>query len=99
MKELDFYNWLIANSTPKKLCSDYISRLKRLEHSLLDCDIDEEYSKDICVSLLELFNKSGQNEKMAGRHIGDLPIGKYYLAAYKYALNKYIEFLKSNQLK
>ena len=96
MRELDFYNWLAANNTPKKLRSDYISRLKRLERSLIDCDLDEEYKKDNCTSLLKLFNKSGQNEKMASRHIGDLPIGKYHIAAYKYAVNKYIDFLMVN---
>ncbi len=97
MRELDFYNWLTNKSIPKKLCSDYISRLKRLEHSLSDCDIDDEYLKDKCKTLLELFYKSGQNEKMASRHIGNLPIGKYHIASYKYAINKYLEFLKFNQ--
>lgn len=96
MRELDFHNWLTSNNTPKKLCSDYISRLKRLEHSISDCDLDEEYKKDKCNSLLELFNKSGQNKKMASRHIGSLPIGKYHIATYKYAINKYLEFLTSN---
>lgn len=95
MKELDFLNWLNINNTPKKLCSDYVSRLKRLERSLLDCDIDNEYLNDHCKSLLELFYKCGKNEKMASRHIGNLPIGKYYLSTYKYAINKYIEFLSS----
>lgn len=96
MRELDFHNWLTNNNTPKKLCSDYISRLKRLEHSISDCDLDEEYKKDKCNSLLELFNKSGQNKKMASRHIGNLPIGKYYISTYKYAVNKYLEFLNVN---
>ena len=96
MRELDFYIWLTSNNTPKKLCCDYISRLKRLEHSLLNCDIDEEYKKDKCISLLDLFDKSGQNEKMTSRHIGNLPIGRYYLATYKYAINKYLKFLNSN---
>ena len=96
MRELDFYNWLAANNTPKKLRSDYISRLKRLEHSLIGCDLDEEYNRDACNSLLELFNKSGQNEKMASRHIGNLPIGKYHIATYKYAVNKYLDFLRVN---
>ena len=96
MKELDFHNWLTNNDTPQKLCSDYVSRLKRLELSLRDCDIDQEYLKDKCLSLLEMFKKGGKNEKMASCHIGNLPIGKYHLATYKYALNKYLEFLKSN---
>lgn len=95
MKELDFYNWLMKHNVPKKLCSDYLSRLKRLEHSLFECDLDEEYSKDRCTALFELFYKCGNNEKMANRHIGDLPIGRYHLSTYKYALKKYVEFLES----
>lgn len=99
MKELDFHNWLKNKDTAPKLCSDYISRLKRLEASLIECDLDGEYKKDRCKSLLELFNKSGKNEKMASRHIGNLPVGKYYIATYKYTVNKYLEFIQSNQLR
>ncbi len=96
MRELDFYNWLINKNTPKKLCSDCVSRLKRFEHSLSDCDLDEEYKKDKCKSVLNLFKKSGNNEEMASRHIGNLPIGKYYIATYKFALKEYVNFLKFN---
>lgn len=92
MLEFDFVSWLIQNNTPKKLCSDYVSRIKRVEHAIKDCDIDEAYMKDKCEGLIELFKNSGQNEKMANLIIGDLPIGKYYLATYKYAIKKYIEF-------
>lgn len=103
MNELDFIIWLMKNNTSKKMCSDYVSRLKKIEHYLSDCDLDEEYSKDHCYSLLKLFDKSGQNEKMNCRHIDGLPIGKYYLATYKYSIKKYIEFMnyfsKSNLTK
>lgn len=93
MAEFEFSIWLLKNGSSRKLCSDYVSRLKRLEHSIQDCDIDEEYFKDKCTELLQLFNNSGKNEKMANRLIGDLPIGKYYIATYKYAIKKYIEFM------
>ena len=52
-----------------------------------------EYNKDACQSLLSLFNKSGNNKEMASRHNGNLPIGKYYISTYKYAVKKYIDFL------
>lgn len=95
MLEFDFVHYLKQSNTPKKLCSDYVSRIKRVEHSIKDCDIDEEYRKDKCESLLDLFKYSGQNEKMATLLVGDLPIGKYYLSTYKFAIKKYISFLDS----
>lgn len=95
MLEFDFVHYLKQNNTPNKLCSDYVSRIKRIEHAIKDCDIDEEYRKDKCESLLDLFKNSGQNEKMATLLVGDLPIGKYYLSTYKFAIKKYISFLDS----
>lgn len=92
MNEIDFSVWLTKNNTPKKVCSDYVSRLKKIEHSLSNCDLDEEYNKDKCVSLINLFKKAGNNENMQSRHIVGLPIGKYYLAAYKFSVKKYVEF-------
>lgn len=93
MFEFEFAVWLVKKNYSRKLCSDYISRLKRLEHSISNCDIDEEYNKDKCEDLLLLFENSGKNEKMASRLIDNLPIGKYYLSTYKYAIKKYVEFL------
>lgn len=90
MNEFEFAIWLSKQNIPKKLCSDYVSRLKRLEHSLKDCDLEEEYYKNKCINILEMFKKAGMNDKMASNHIGNLPIGKTYLATYKYALTKYI---------
>lgn len=93
MLEFEFSIWLLNNNYSRKLSSDYISRLKRIERSISDCDIDEEYYKDKCEFLLSLFKKSGKNEKMASRLIGDLPIGQYYISTYKYAIKKYINFM------
>lgn len=93
MLEIDFSAWLKNNNTSKKVASDYISRIKKFEHSIKNCDIDEEYRKDRCSEILELFYKSGQNEKMANLHYGNLPIGKYYLSTYKLAIKKYITFM------
>ena len=94
MLELDFIIWLQNKEIPKKIISDYVSRLKRIEHSLLDCDIDEEFAKDKCEYLLSLFYKSGKNKEMARIHVGNLPIGKYYISTYKYVVRRYIEFKK-----
>lgn len=90
MNEIEFTLWLLKHNVPKKLCSDYVSRLKRLEHSLKDCNLEEEYYKNKCADILSIFKNAGNNEKMKKLHIGNLPIGKTYLAAYKYALTKYI---------
>ena len=98
MLEFDFVSYLLKNNTPKKVCSDYVSRIKRIEYAIKDCDIDEAYKKDKCISLLELFKNCGQNEKMANLLVGDLPIGKYYLSTYKFAIKKYIEFLDNSLL-
>ncbi len=93
MLEFEFAVWLLKNNYSRKVCSDYVSRLKRFEHSISNCDIDEEYYKDRCEDLMSLFKNSGKNEKMASRLIDDLPIGKYYLSTYKYAIKKYINFM------
>ena len=92
MNELDFSNWLKAGGTTPKLCSDYISRLKRVERSISDCDLDDEYEEDRCANLLSLFSHTGKNEAMNLRMVGDLPIGKYQLSTFSYAIRKYVEF-------
>ena len=51
MKELDFRKWLNLNGVSKKMQSDFVSRLKRLETKLEIFDIDEEYKKDKCEKL------------------------------------------------
>ena len=100
MNEIDFTLWLKANSTSNKLCSDYVSRLKRVERSIVECDLDHEYAKDRCQHLLSLFSQTGKNEAMKKCMIGPLPIGKYYLSTFSYAIRKYIAFkdelLKTN---
>lgn len=93
MLEFEFSIWLLNNNYSRKLSSDYISRLKRFERSISNCDIDDEYYNDKCENLLSLFKNCGRNEKMASRLIGDLPIGQYYLSTYKYAIKKYVTFM------
>ena len=92
MNEIDFTLWLKTKDTPAKLCSDLISRLKRVERSIRDCNLDVEYAKDRCAHLLSLFLQTGRNKKMREMMIGNLPIGKYHLSSYSYAVRKYITF-------
>lgn len=92
LQEIEFRNWLISTGYKAKIVSDTISRLKRLEHELDNCDIDEEYHRDKCHYLLSLFVKMGKNDAMAKYHNTNLPIGKYYMNTYRYALRKYILF-------
>ena len=98
MNEIDFTLWLKSKSVNNKLCSDYVSRLKRVERSIFNCDLDEEYATDQCKNLLSLFSHAGKNEEMKKRMIGDLPIGKYHLSVFTYAIRKYIDFKNENKV-
>ena len=55
MNEMDFRIWLSHQDANKKVVSDIVSRLKRIEREITHCDIDVEYRKDECTSLLSLF--------------------------------------------
>ena len=90
MNRIDFYMWTLEQKWPKKIYTDNLCRLQQVEHSISNCDLDEEYYKDKCKSILELFIKLGKNEKMASRHIGNLPIGKNYMSSYTSAIRKYV---------
>lgn len=92
MHEIEFRNWLINKGIKSKIASDTVSRLKRLENELDNCDIDKEYQLDRCSALLSLFDKMGKNGNMAKYPNANLPIGKYYMSTYRYALRRYIAF-------
>lgn len=94
MNEYEFYMYLRKLGTSIKVCSDNISRIKRVEKSIKDCDIDEEYHKDKCESLLNLLKKKGENEDIKKVLIGTLPIGSYTMNTYKYAIRKYVAFME-----
>ena len=64
MNEVEFRNWLEKKGTKKKVQSDTISRLKRVEKEINRCDIDEQYRNDRCEYLLSLFTNMGNNEEM-----------------------------------
>ena len=92
MNEIDFKNWLSQNGTKKKIQNDYISRLKRIERELNQCDIDIQYKKDRCNNLMLIFLNKGKNIEFENIHT-NLPVGKYYISTYRLALKKYIQFL------
>ncbi len=93
MNQFDFYIYLVSHGVPKKVCSDHVSKIKRIEKSIKNCDLDDEYYKDCCSYLLSLFENKGENEKMEKALIGNLPIGKYTLSTFTYSIRKYITFM------
>lgn len=95
MNEIEFKQWLSDNNVNKKVQSDLVSRIKKFERAIKNCDIDEQYRNDECQYLLSLFYNKGLNDKMTEYSDSGLPIGKYQLSTYKHALKKYIEFLKN----
>ena len=93
MNEVDFYIFLRKRNCPKKICSDTVSRLKRVEKCISNCDLDEEYFKDRCANLLSHFERKGENEKIKQVLIGELPIGNYTMNTFRYAIRKYVEYM------
>lgn len=88
MNEIGFRKWLLENGKKGKVASDTISRLKKVERELGNIDMDEEYKKDQCCRVLKLFDNTGRNDEM-DKYITTLPIGKYYLSTYRYAVKLY----------
>lgn len=92
MNEIYFRKFLISKKYSKKLCSDFISRIKRLENTIENCDVDNEYDKDRCKKTLSLLENNGDNEELKKVLIGPLPVGKYSMSTFRYSLKKYIEY-------
>lgn len=92
MNEVEFRNWLVKKEVKPKVAGDIISRLKRIEREIKNCDIDEQYRSDKCEYLLKLFLDMGNNAEMKKYPNANLPIGKYYMSTYRHALKQYIKF-------
>lgn len=96
MNTILFKLWLINQGLSPKISSDNISRLKRLNNSLINSsissDIDTLYKKDKCSTLLECFKNNGNNQFMDLYKLSSLPVGKPQIHTYKSALQKYISF-------
>lgn len=92
MNEIEFRAWLIQQDYNKKVISDAISRIKKIEKELGCCDIDELYSNDNCKHLLSVLSNMGNNQDMKKFLPNNLPIGNYQMNTYKYAINLYIKY-------
>lgn len=92
MNEVEFKNWLIKTGVKSKVASDTVSRLKRIEREIKNCDIDEQYRTDKYEYLLALFLEMGNNEEMKKYPNANFPIVKYYISTFRYALKQYIQF-------
>lgn len=92
MNEIDFRNWMAEKGVKKKILGDYVSRLKRIERELENCDLDECYENDRCEYLMSLFVHMGNNEEMKKYSNANFPVGKYYMNTYRHALRRYVLF-------
>lgn len=98
MKEVEFRSWLSKKGVSHKMQSDYVSRIKRIERELNQCDIDEQYHTDGCKSIMDLFLNMGMNEEMKKYPNANLPIGKYYMSTFRHTIKKYVEFCNETLL-
>ena len=92
MKELDFYNWLIANSTPKKLCSDYISRLKSGSEQLRFAMLDTWNNNPEILIKLSLYLRKQNIEKPVDILYGTSEFNKFQSQIMKDFWTKYPDF-------
>lgn len=92
MNELEFRIWLDQNNYSKKMQSDIVSRIKKLERANNFTDIEETIKIDNGLYLLSIFRNKGINDDMAKLNASYLPIGKYQLSTYKYAVKLYLKF-------
>ncbi len=90
MNKEKFRTWAINEGKNKKVISDTMSRLGKIEREL-GIDIEKSYKKDKCAYLLSLFEHSGKNDEMS-KYNTSLPIGKYSMSTYKYAIKQYLKF-------
>ena len=95
MREVEFKQWLKDCGTTSKVITDTLSRLRRIEREIENCDIDKQYRSDKCKVLLEMFKHMGKNDLMKEYPNTTFPIGKYYMSTYRLALKKYVLFLES----
>ncbi len=92
MNEVEFKNWLVKKDVNKKVQSDIVSRIKKIEKEIENCDIDEQYRSDRCEYLMSLFSNMGMNNEMKKYPFADFPIGKYYMSTFRHAIKHYVRF-------
>ena len=98
MNGVEFKNWMDKNNVNHKVQSDIISRIKKIEREIENCDIDEQYRRDKCNYLMSLFLNMGLNEKMKKYPNANFPIGEYYMSTFRYAIKYYVKFCESHSL-
>lgn len=59
-----------------------------------EIEFDGQYRSDKFSYLFSLFQNKGLNDNMKKLKDVNLPIGKYQLSVFKYALNKYKQFIE-----
>lgn len=92
MNEVEFRNWLVKNNVNRKVQSDLVSRIKKIERELENCDIDDQYRIDRGKYLMSLFANMGLNNEMKQHPNAKFPIGKYHMSTFRYAIKYYINF-------
>lgn len=92
MNEVGFRNWMAKKEINRKVQSDMISRLKKIEREIEDCDIDEQYRRNQCDKLMALFRNKGINDAMKQYPNARFPIGKYHMNVFRYAVRQYVRF-------
>lgn len=95
MNEIEFKLWLMKNGIAKKVQSDCISRLRKIERELNHCDIDHQYRIDKCEHLMSVFSNMGNNDEMKKYPNANFPVGKYHMSTYRYAIKRYVQFVES----
>ncbi len=94
MDEVGFRNWLNQKNKNHKVISDTISRLKRIEKEFDFCNLDDEFKNDGCAKLIQALANNGKNDTMKSYPKCALPIGKYAMGTYRYAVNLYLQFME-----
>lgn len=97
MNEIEFRNWMMKNDVNRKVQSDVVSRIKKIEREIENCDIDEQYRRDKCESLMALFINMGLNEEMKKYPEAKFPIGKYYMSTFRHAIKYYVAFCENRR--
>ncbi len=96
MNEMRFREWMAQKNINRKVQSDLISRIKKVEKEFNYCDIDKEYTKDECKYILGLFQKKNYNSLIADFPNSAFANPQKNLNTYRHAINKYISFCKDN---
>ena len=93
-----FKEWLIEKGTNKRVVSDLLARIDRVNKNY---DLDKYYSDDAKEELIEFFNYSKKDEREGLEPIASIEIeGNYYngLASLKRAIKQYFAFLDETNL-